>query len=67
MRHLINSMVSREQAKEYNIDEPVLPRYRRPPRRLDDGVALHIFDTPQDYYRKQYFEALDLISEELAR
>ena len=60
-------MASREQAKEYNIDEPVLPRYRRPPRRFDDGAAPHIFETPQDYYRKQYFEALDLISEELAR
>ena len=50
-------MASREQAKEYNIDEPVLPHYRCPPRRFDDGAAPHIFETPQDYYRKQYFEA----------
>ena len=54
------------QAKQYNI-EPVLPRYRRHPRRLDDGASPHVDKIPQDYYRRQYFEVLDLLSEELTR
>ena len=47
--------------------EPVLPRYKRPPKHLDSGVSPHRFVTPQDYYRVQYFEVLDLVSEELTR
>ena len=46
---------------------PVLPRYRHPPRRLDDGADSHAFATPRDYYRRQYFEVLDFIKEELSR
>ena len=46
---------------------PVLPRYRRPPRRLDDGADPYAFTTPKDYYRRQYFEVLDFIKEELSR
>ena len=53
-------------AKQYNI-EPVMPRYRRPPRRLDDGASPHVHKTPHDYYRRQYFEVLDLLSGELTR
>ena len=55
-----------KEAKQYNI-EPVLPRYRRPPRHLDDGASPHVDKTPQDYYRRQYFEVLDLLSGELTR
>ena len=29
--------------------EPVLPRYRRAPSRLDDGTPPHRFACPQDY------------------
>ena len=54
------------QAQQYT-SEPVLPRYKRPPKRLDSGVSPHRFVTPQDYYRVQYFEVLDLVSEELTR
>ena len=47
---------------------PVLPRYRQPPRRpSDDGVAGHRFVTPEDYFRKEYFEVLDLLVNELKR
>lgn len=47
---------------------PVLPRYRQPPRRPgDDGVAGHRFVTPEDYFRKEYFEVLDLLVNELKR
>ena len=45
--------------------EPALPRQRRPPRRLDSGATPHIFDNPKFYFRKHYFEVLDIISGEL--
>ena len=41
--------------------EPVLPRYRRPPAKLDDGYAPHRHGSPKDHYRAQYYEACDLI------
>ena len=40
-------------------DEPVLPRYRRVPRRLDAGASPHRYTTPEDRYRQAYFEALE--------
>ena len=40
---------------------PSLPRHRRPPRQVRDGTATaHEFATPEDYFRKQHFEVLDL-------
>ena len=44
---------------------PVLPRQRQVPRRIDDGAQAHQFTTVEDYFRKQYFEVLDLLSGEL--
>ncbi len=47
---------------------PALPRFRRPPRRPgDDSAASHEFVTPASYFRKQYFEVLDLLTSELKR
>ena len=46
-------------------DEPTLPRQRRPPRRIDDGAPAHVFDSPKSYFKKQYFEVLELVSGEL--
>ena len=54
-----------QQAEEFT-SEPSLPRYRRPPKRLDDGSAPHSFKSPEDYYRSHYFYVLDLISEEIS-
>ena len=48
-------------------DEPFLPRYRRAPRRLDDGAQPHRYDSPEDRYRHIYFEVLDLASVEVDR
>ena len=53
-------------AKKYT-DDPVLPRYRRPPRHLDDGSAPHSFASPKDYFRAKYFEALDFVENEISR
>ena len=48
-------------------DPPVLPRYRNPPKRLDGGSISHQFNSPKEYFRKQYFEVLDLLINELQR
>ena len=48
-----------------NVEEPVLPRKRKVPRRLDYGSADNsfFFETVEDWYRAAYFEALDLVIE----
>ena len=54
-----------EEANHLKIGEPKLPRYRRAPARLDDGSQPHTYRTPKDYFRRQYFEACDLLIGEL--
>ena len=45
---------------------PVLPRCRQPPRRPGtEGAVGHAFPNPESYFRKQYFEVLDLLTNEL--
>ena len=46
--------------------EPSLPRYRKPPRRLDEGSTPHQFSTPKDYYRYHYYYCLDLLIGEIS-
>ena len=46
-------------------EEPVLPRCRRAPKRLDGGAAPAQFGTVKEYYRQQYYELLDLLIGEL--
>ncbi len=48
-------------------EEPVLPRYRRRPRRIDDGCSPHVFVTPKDLYRHIYFEVLENYHGEIER
>ena len=51
-----------ESAKSLNIDEPVIPRTWKIPKRLDDNSTnFHVFETPEDLYRIQYYEILDKI------
>ena len=48
---------------DVHVSEPVLPRRRKTPRRLEVGTGeSHFPETVQDYYRAQYFEALDLLT-----
>lgn len=49
------------QSKSLRISELKLPRYRKAPRRLDEGSEPHRFNTVKDYFRCQYFEACDLL------
>jgi len=45
----------------FNVEAPVLPRKRRAPKRIEigEGECYHVDDV-EDYYRLQYFEAIDL-------
>jgi len=47
-------------ANTLEIGSPQLPKVRRVSRRLDDnGSASTLFDTPEQYYRKQCYELID--------
>ena len=46
--------------EEKEVNEPVLPRRRKTRYEIGSGTG-HYADTPEDYYRRQYFECLDLI------
>ena len=48
-------------------DEPVLPRKQKLPRRVNDGADPHHHTCPKDFYRQQYFEVLDGVTNELSR
>ena len=49
------------------IEEPVLPRFRKIPRRYDDESTPHHYQTPKDQYRHIYFEVLEVIAGEIER
>ena len=46
-------------------DEPVLPRQRQFPRRIDDGASQHVHASIDAYYRMEYFQAIDTVVGEL--
>ncbi|KAF3859972.1 hypothetical protein F7725_000227 [Dissostichus mawsoni] len=49
------------------VHAPALPPRRRAPRRYDDGDAPHQWENPEDYFRSQFFEVVDLLTSELTR
>ena len=53
-----------EEAKDC-IEEPLLPRYRRPPKKIDDGEMPHSFKSAEDMIKMHYFYAMDLIWQEI--
>ncbi len=46
-------------------EEPVLPRQRHPPKRIDNGSSPHNFKDPKSLFKKDYYEALDITIQEL--
>lgn len=46
-------------------DPPVLPRQRQLPRKIDDGSSQHVFSSVKCYFCKEYFEAIDLVKNDL--
>ena len=55
------------EASRLDVDEPVLPRKKRAPRRLDDGAAPHHPVTPEEMYRPVYIEAVETLGGALER
>ena len=48
-------------------EEPKLPRYRKIPRRFDEGENPHRYLEPKDRYRHIYFQAIELVAGEVER
>ena len=46
-------------------EEPKLPRYRKMPKRLNDGDSPHRYSSPKDKYRHDYFEVFELAAGEI--
>ena len=56
-----------EESKSFT-EEPKLPRKRKLPRRLDHGSsAAHQHSSPKEMYHQIYYEAIDIVSEEVKR
>ena len=52
----------KQKASDLNINEPMLPRQRKRPRRYEDGRSEGEFpESVEDLNRRMYFEALDLV------
>ena len=47
--------------------EPTLPRYRKLPKRYDNGASPHQYQSPNDRYRQSYFEVLEIVAGEIER
>ena len=48
-----------EESTKLSIDEPVLPRQPRPPRRLDGGAEPHQVQDCKEFYRRFYYSTID--------
>ena len=49
-------------ASDVNVNNPMLPRKRKVPKRFEQGDAPAEFHlTPRSHYRQVYYEALDLL------
>ncbi len=49
-------------ATSKNISEPELPRQRKVPKRYEEGISTGYFpESPKEYYKQLFFEAVDLI------
>lgn len=49
-----------------DLTEIVLPRVRRPPKRIDSGSAQHVALTAEAHYRAEYFKVVDCAIQQLS-
>ena len=54
------------EANEFT-EDPVLPRQKKIPKRIDAGGSSHVYSSPGEYYRQQYYEVIDLVVAEIHR
>ena len=58
----------RERAIQLEVGEPILPRRRKLPKRLDESNSTTFHDaTPEDMYKRYYFELIDTVMGEIER
>lgn len=56
----------KQNADKLDVDEPVLPRKRKAPTRLDPtSSTAHADNTPEDLYRRLYYEVNDTLLGEI--
>ena len=53
-----------EESKDLT-SEPLLPRYRRMPKRLDVGSEAHRYEDAKSLHKQQYFEAMETVKGEI--
>ena len=46
---------------------PVLPRQKQVPKRIDQGAGSHQYQSVDEYFQQQYYEVLDIMRSELQR
>ena len=54
-------------SEKLEFDSPKLPRYRKAPRRLDDGQSPHSFPDAKRYFRHQFLNAVDSVMGRMER
>ena len=59
---------TKKKASDLGVDEPTLPQSRRAPLSLDATASnTHQYDNVEDFYRKNFFEVLDILTGEIKR
>ena len=48
-------------------EELIMPKQIQIPRRVDDRAPNHHFESPEDFFRRQYYEVLDLFVSEITQ
>lgn len=51
--------------KDLKLDPPTFPCYQRIPARIDSGSQLFKHSTPKQYFHQLYYQACDLLVQEL--
>ena len=52
-------------AEKHEIEQQVLSRRRKHPKRYDSAAEPHVFSDAKDYFKQLYYEACNLLSHEL--
>lgn len=47
-------------ARALDLETPKVPVFLKTPRRIYSGSSAHVFECPEKYFQKQFFEILDL-------
>ena len=54
-------------SEKYEFAAPQLPRYRRAPRRIDDGQPPHLFPDVKSHFRQKFVDVVDSVMGQMER